>query len=167
MGPTLIDCALPAALEMMSQAKYSGVLTITSADRVAWMAMRKGRILYATSATTAKLGDSLVAKGVLSQEVLESVLRLQRRKRVHHLMATILVELGLLSTEAASFEIGSQVRRVFHDVLTWEKAELMFESWEAPPSCQVLPAEDRVESLLLETAIAKAEESGRTPAVAS
>ena len=105
---TLMGRALPATLKMLSAAGTSCVLSVTSEENVVTIALTKGKIAWATSNSTKRIGDVLVEKGFVNREVLGVVLSIQKRKRMRQPVCTILCELGLISPELAEAEIEAR-----------------------------------------------------------
>ena len=58
---TLMGRALPAALQMLSLARTSCVLSVAADNGVATIALTKGKIAWATSNNTQRLGEQLVS----------------------------------------------------------------------------------------------------------
>ncbi|MHC4547828.1 MAG: DUF4388 domain-containing protein [Planctomycetota bacterium] len=139
---TLFKYELPTALELLSRAKSSGILTISGDKGIATVAMHEGGVLFASSHNTPRLGEFLVEKGIVDPHDLDAVLKHQRRKKVAQLLGTILLDLGLVSKEAAELGIETQITHVLLDVLGWQEGEFRFEpsemNWEhvLVPQCQ-------------------------------
>ena len=79
---TLFKYELPTALELLSRAKSTGILTISGEKGIATVALREGGVLFASSHNTPRLGEFLVDKGIVDANDLEAVLKHQRRKKV-------------------------------------------------------------------------------------
>jgi len=139
---TLFKYELPTALELLSRAKSTGILTITGDKGVATIAMVEGGVLFATSHSTPRLGEFLVEKGIVEEKDLDAVLKHQRRKKVSQLLGTILLDLGLVSREAAELGVEAQITAVLLDVLSWKDGEFRFEPTDLkydkviPPPCR-------------------------------
>ena len=110
MNPTDSVVQLPwrLALQLLARAKASGLVSICSGQRRASMVLIEGRVLHATSSTTTRLGESLVDRGVVTAQVLDRVLQMQRRKKKKQPLGTILMELGLVSKAVAEAEIETE-----------------------------------------------------------
>ncbi len=149
---TLMGRALPATLKMLSAAGTSCVLSVTSEENVATIALTKGKIAWATSNSTKRIGDVLVEKGFVNREVLGVVLSIQKRKRMRQPVCTILCELGLISPELAEAEIEAQTTEVLVDVLGWGRGTLRVEPVDSSESTTVF-VDQSVETMLIRVAL--------------
>jgi len=124
----LIGGGLPAALQALTGARSSGILTVSSEGRTACFALHKGQFLYASSGSAQRLGDAMLKKGLVTAETLESVLLHQRRKKKRQPLGMVLLELGLVTREVASAELEEQIFSVLREVLEWDQGHYDFES---------------------------------------
>jgi len=141
---TLIEIELGLALQLLGRARASGLVTLKSEEHEARLVLAEGGILHASSTTTARLGESLIERGVITRAVLEDALRHQRRKKVKQPLGTILHELGVLTRAMAEAEVEMQITRVLRDVFAWPMSRLHFEPMEVdarhvlvPEACQL------------------------------
>jgi hypothetical protein len=150
MNPTNSVVQLPwrLALQLLAHAKASGLVNICSGNRRATMVLIDGRVLHATSSTTTRLGESLVDRGVVTKQVLDRVLQMQRRKKMKQPLGTILTELGLISQAVAEAEIETQIARVLKEVTSWERCKLTLEPMEASAEAVLFPESCELEVLL-------------------
>lgn len=164
---TLFKYELPTALELLSRARSTGILTISGERGVATIAMVEGGVLFASSHGTPRLGEFLVEKGIVEAKDLEAVLKLQRRKKVSQLLGTILMDLGLVSQEAAELGIEAQITQVLLDVLSWRDGEFRFEPTDMKWDQAVVPQCRQIGTYMLRVAMlqAKQESTGDGEAV--
>jgi hypothetical protein len=150
MNPTDSVVQLPwrLALQLLAHAKASGLVSICSGKRRATMVLIDGRVLHATSSTTTRLGESLVDRGVVTKQVLDRVLQMQRRKKMKQPLGTILTELGLISQAVAEAEIETQIARVLKEVTGWERCKLTLEPMDASAEAVLFPESCELEALL-------------------
>lgn len=161
---TLFKYELPTALELLSRARSTGILTITGEKGVATIAMVEGGVLFASSHGTPRLGEFLVEKGIVDEKDLEAVLKHQRRKKVTQLLGTILLDLGLVSQEAAELGIEAQITTVLLDVLSWRDGEFRFEPTDMKWDKAVVPQCRQIGTYMLRVAMLQAkQESGSGP----
>ena len=156
---TLFKYELPTALELLSRAKSTGILTISGEKGIATVALREGGVLFASSHNTPRLGEFLVDKGIVDANDLEAVLKHQRRKKVAQLLGTILMDLGLVSQEAAELGIETQITHVLLDVLGWEEGEFRFEPSEIAWDQVLVPQCQQVGTYMLRVAMLQAKSS--------
>ena len=153
---TLFKYELPTALELLSRAKSTGILTISGDRGIASVAMQEGGVLFASSHNTPRLGEFLVERGIVAERDLEAVLKHQRRKKVAQLLGTILLDLGLVSREAAELGIETQITQVLLDVLSWHEGEFRFEPSEMRWDHVLAPACQQVGTYMLRVAMLQA-----------
>ncbi len=148
-----VDIAL--VLRLMGRAKASGIVTLSGSLGEAHIVLVEGAVLHATSTATQKLGESLVARGVVTKDVLEDALRHQRRKKVKQPLGTILLELGVVSKAVAESEIEMQIIRVLVDALAWPGSTLRFEPVQVSVGHMLFPDSCQLETLLARLARAR------------
>jgi len=146
--------ALPAALQMMAKAKSSGSLSIRDGEKMVLILIAQGHIVFASSTSGARLGDSMVEKGVLGEEELAQALAVQKRKKVKQPLATILHELGLVSREAAGVIVEQQIYEVLREAMSWTRGKLDFEPMTEGFDNVIRPESCSVERVLLRLALA-------------
>ena len=154
---TLVRVELALALRLMGHAKASGYVTLKGESGEAHLTLVKGAVLHATSTGTPKLGEALVGRGVITPDVLENALRLQKRKKVKQPLGTILLELGVVSKSVAESEVETQIMRVLVDALSWHGCTLRFEPKKVSADGIVFPDSCQLESLLARLALARHE----------
>ena len=152
---TLMGRALPPALQMLSDARSSCIVTIACAEGTATIALRKGNVLWAASDKTQRLGDSMVAKGFVDRDVLEGVLSMQKRKRNRDPVCRILCELGFVSEGVACMEIEQQMTDVMVDALGWGRGTMRIEAAPAGPDDDALSRGQAIEPLLVRVALVR------------
>lgn len=116
-----------ATLRMLECAKADGTLIVRTNDKEAFFALRRGLVLSAHSLVGERTGDSLVRKGALSPQTLESALSLQRRKRVSQPLASLLVSLGVVQDSAALEVLEEQCAKLLAECRDWDPQHLDFE----------------------------------------
>ena len=163
--PQLMGRALPAALQMLSTAGTSCVLSITSEQGVATIALAKGKVAWATSNESKRIGDVLVEKGFVDRDVLGVVLSIQKRKRMRHPVCTIMCELGLIAAEVAEAEIAAQTTDVLLSVLGWGRGTLRVEPIEFNENDATVAVDQSVETLLVRVALLRDGFAGATSEV--
>ena len=103
---------LHSTLSMIEDAKASGVLTFAGAGN-ARIVFESGEIIAASSTLHYPIGQALVAAGMVSQSLLDTVLAVQRRKKQKARLGAILVSLGVVNAET----MRDALRRQWVDVL--------------------------------------------------
>ena len=153
---TVVRYELAAALEMLGRARSTGILSVTDGTISAQIFLVDGRILFASSQRTPPLGAFLVERGLITEDVLGIVLKLQRRKKVNQMLGTILTDLGLVSGEVIELGIEQQVKAVLQDVLSWQQGEYRFEPQKVWDGQAIAPVSGDIGQYLLQIAVQKA-----------
>jgi hypothetical protein len=103
----------------------------------------------------------LVRKNLISNEDLESALRLQKAKSLKKPIGTILLEMGLITQDALEGEIRNHILLVVRDLLSWEKGSFHFELGKVITEDIVFSGGMNTDFLLLEGARLQDEEKER------
>jgi len=150
---TITEQSVPAVLQMMGGAGCTGIVRIEGNVGKAEIGIRDGHVVYAKSDRAPGLGDSLVSQGLIHPQVVEDVLRVQRRKKIRQPLGTVLAELGLVSREEIEAGVVNYVKGILVDVMSWGDAGLNFEPCELEGDSPVLPGGLRIDRLLLGIAL--------------
>ena len=114
-------------LRLLGKNGSSGVLRLRSSIGGARIHIRDGLVLAATLESQPRLGEALVADGVLSADQIETALSTQRRSRGGRPLGQVLVELGLIERGALGLALERQIRRVVFGLLSWTEGSYAFE----------------------------------------
>lgn len=143
-----IDAA--SALQVLGPARRSGLMTITSGDKSAFIVLDAGRVLFASCSLVPPLGSRLVAKGLVPEHVLNDLLSMQRRKKTRRLLGKLLVDLGLVPPHVARAEIEDHLVTVLREILSWgDEGTVHFDEADGETDAIVPPDEGDVDRLLL------------------
>ena len=115
-------------LRLLVRGGSSGVLRLRAPRASGRLVIAEGRVLQASLDTVPKLGDALVAKGVVAKNQLDGALSIQFRGRRDRPLGQILVELGLVERGDVGIALEDQIRAVVNELLTWREGSYAFES---------------------------------------
>ena len=123
----LSDLSLPDILQIVHLSKKSGALNLESPAGKGRVVFHDGQILYASMQGKERLGERLIREGVLIDGDLETVLRIQKDRKVYEPLGAILTENKLIEQDALEAFIQSQIKEVIYEMLSWEEGTFRFE----------------------------------------
>jgi hypothetical protein len=141
--------ALTDFLQAIHLGGRTGFARITQGSRSATVLFRSGRVECASSAMLNPLGAVLVSKEIITKDELRRTLRAQRERHRHHLLASLIAELGLAPFRMLESETSEHIRAVFADLLSWNHGVFVFQPHEVRHEVSVLDKGLNVEELLL------------------
>jgi len=116
--------------QLLHMSQCSGELTLDVGHNSARLYFDSGDITYAEiSLRTIKLGEYLVANGVITQRDLDSVLVKNRRGKR---LGRLLVETGALAEEKLRVALEDQVKDVVYESVRWRKGWFRFTAGKLP-----------------------------------
>jgi len=130
----LSDLSLPDILQIVHLSKKSGVLNLESPAGKGSVVFHDGKILYASMQGKERLGERLIREGVLREGDLETVLRIQKDRKVYEPLGAILTENKLIEQDALEAYIQSQIKEVIYEMLSWEEGDFRFEPEQPMPN---------------------------------
>lgn len=134
----LSELALPDLLQIVAMAEKSGRLDLTTRDGEGLIVFRGGRILYAASnAARETLGNILVCRHLVTEDVLHKALERQYRSREERRLGSILVQMGAVTDETLESVIYEQIQRVIGELVKWRDGYFKFEAMEIPDHGEV------------------------------
>lgn len=148
---SLREASLPDVLQLLAMGKKSGCLSVTHRSAFGSVYFDKGRISFASIVNRRdRLGDMLVASGVIARSDLEEAIASQAASPNKRL-GEILVEKRLLAREELHEHIKRQIEEAVYYLFTWTQGTFSFEP-DVQPDEQDLLVSINPESLLLEGA---------------
>jgi hypothetical protein len=128
---------LPEIFQFLGLSRQSGFLTVTGERDAAGIAFRNGRVLYARTTSSKRIGEALVEQGLLTEADLGTALAFQRTKRKQAL-GSILLELGLATRETLEQHVARHCLLILADVITWSRGNYRFEPLDPDDSERIL-----------------------------
>jgi len=156
------DLGLADIFQIVGLSKRSGVLTIIRKEGSGRLVFNEGKVVYASSDQSGRLGSNLVGKNIISNEDLEKGLRFQKIHSPKKPIGTILMEMSLITRETIEAEIKNHILLVVRDLLSWEKGSFHLELGKFITEDIVLSGGLNTDFLLLEGARLQDEEDGKS-----
>lgn len=145
----LEDLSLADIFQIIHLSKKTGVLTVENSSGKGRIVFRDGQILYASLQSWEKLGERLIKEGLIKEKDLETALRIQKDRKVHEPLGSILSETKLIDKDVLEGILREQLKEIIYELLSWEEGGFKFEpekpTQEIPPGGSISP-----EYLLLE-----------------
>lgn len=158
------DFGLADIFQIVGLSKRSGVLSMIRMEGSGRLVFNEGKVVYASSDQSSRLGSNLVEKNIISNEDLEKGLRFQKSHSLKKPIGTILMEMSIIRRETLESEIRNHILHVVRDLLSWEKGSFHFELGKVITIDIVLSGGLNTDFLMLEGARLQDEEiekSGR------
>lgn len=117
---------LTSILQLLHNDRKTGALHLTNGEEEVKVIFKEGTIVYAMSSQkSARLGNFLVGRGVLSLELLEECLAEGRQKKLA--LGKVVVERGIITSEVLTGFIHRQVEEVIYGLFLWESGEFTYQ----------------------------------------
>ena len=145
--------AINELLQVISNGRLSGVLTVVSQFRTGRIVFTWGRVTHASTDTQGRLGEVLLREGVISATDLQTALDVQKGQAKQRPIGTVLQSMGLAEKSTISDILKEQMRKAFFEVIEWEDgvAHLQIDMATALASVKLDVSLD-TQSLLLDAA---------------
>ena len=140
----LEEFQLSDLLQIISTNEKSGKLNLTRHDAQGVIVFRHGKIIYAASSSAREtLGFLLVSQNLISEQQLIEALEYQHQADEEKRLGSILVDQGLLTSQAVEKTVRSQIEKVLNEFLEWTQGFFKFERLNLPDRGEVaVDAED-------------------------
>jgi hypothetical protein len=148
----LEDIGIDEVLQLLGVRNRSGVLTLVRRDATARVVLRQGRVVFASSDAVSRFGHSLVEQGIITKDDLRSALVRQKQASSPQPLASVLLDLALVSKDVLEAAVRAHILKVFSNLLSWADGVFHFE-------VQIIEDRPPVQFLLLEGARSKDESS--------
>jgi hypothetical protein len=124
-----------SVLQLINLEQSTGELTFESAGNTARIYFERGSVTYAEIADRKlKLGEFLLAQGLITREALEKGLDAQGLRRR---LGAVLVEMGAIDGATLTHAIEEQIKEVVYEVVRWRGGRFRFSSGRKPKSQDV------------------------------
>jgi CheY-like chemotaxis protein len=124
----LEDLGLGDILQIVSLSRKSGVLILSSQDRVGRVVFRDGQVTRATSSVFPEnVGDLLLRKGLITLDMLKKAVFVQRNSEHPPRLGIILAEKFGVSQEDIEAAIKGQIETIIYSFFGWEEGGFSFE----------------------------------------
>lgn len=123
----LEDLSLADIFQIIHLSKKSGVLTVESDTGKGRIVFHEGQILYASMYDREKLGERLVREGLIKETDLEKALRIQKERKSHEPLGSILAENRFVDRDILEGILREQLKEIIYELLSWEEGKFKFE----------------------------------------
>jgi hypothetical protein len=129
----LEDVSIAEVLQFVHIGRRTGTLVITGSDGRGEVGFHRGRIISAWSPSSKKLGDLLMAGGMLERAQVEQALRMQETQRPRRSLGQILVDSGLVKAPELRKAVADQIEETVYQIVTWRQGSFEFAIDELRP----------------------------------
>lgn len=134
----LEELPLPHLLQIISNNRVTGKLSLTRRDGHGLVVFRDGKIIYAaTNSARETFGNILLLRKEISASVLEEALERQGRSDVERRLGSILLEMGAIREEVLHKVMLEQVEKVLLELFDWKSGFVKFEVLDIPERGEV------------------------------
>ena len=145
----LQETSLPSLLQVLSQSRKSGRLSVARGSSRGVVLLRAGKLIYAASSSVREtLGNVLVCEKLISEETLLQALERQHTSLEPVRLGEVLVEMGALSDNGLRKVLEEQTSKVLRELVLWQNGFFKFDSLS--PSNDGLASFDLGEFLVTE-----------------
>lgn len=123
----LEDLSLADIFQIIHLSKKTGVLTVENSTSKGRIVFHSGQILYASLQNREKLGERLIKEGLIQEKDLEMALRIQKERKAHKPLGTILAENKFIDKNALEEILQEQLKEVVYELLSWDDGSFKFE----------------------------------------
>jgi hypothetical protein len=124
-----------SVLQLINLEQSSGELTFESHGNTARIYFERGSVTYAEIADRKmKLGEYLLAQGLITREALDKGLDAQGLRRR---LGAVLVEMGAIDGSTLTQAIEEQIKEVVYEVVRWRGGRFRFTTGRKPKSQDV------------------------------
>jgi hypothetical protein len=129
--------SFPDLLQLLSQGKKTGTLTLSRHRMQKQIAFRNGNVIYACSVNDKEdlFGSMLLKRGRISKSDLKRALQVQKSSGKK--LGTVLVELDLFSREEVIEALKLQIEEIVYTLFGWDEAQFGFDEGKLPPDDQI------------------------------
>lgn len=137
---TLRDFKVPDILQLISYQRKSGLLTFTNDNAFITLVFEKGFIVGVDSfpkKIELRSGSVLVKQDLISEEMLERALSIQ--KRTNQKIGEILLSMGLIGESTIAEALHTQATEIILSLFKWKKGEYNFKVMDViEPSMKII-----------------------------
>jgi tetratricopeptide (TPR) repeat protein len=130
---SLGDVSLPDISQLLGMGGKTGCLSLTYKNNFGYVYFEDGRVIYASVVNrTARLGDLLVANGVIDRHQLAAGMETHGREK-GKMLGEVLVEMGALKEDDLYKYITIQIEEAVYRVFQWNEGSFQFKPDIEPP----------------------------------
>lgn len=130
----LEDVSLTDVMQFIHLGRRTGTLTVRrTSDDEAEIGFHRGQIVSASSPRTQRLGELLVARGLITSGQLAELIDRQRSEQPRRSLGQLLVAEGMLSFDQIRAAIEVQIEQTIFDLVGWTTGSFEFALDELKP----------------------------------
>jgi hypothetical protein len=114
------DVAVADVMQLIRLGVHSGTLTVTSGQEQGIIGFERGRIVSAWNPRSRRVGELLVAAGLIDEGTLAKALAAQNAERPRRTIGHYLVRMGATTAEAIRDVMAQEIERVVSELLAWK-----------------------------------------------
>lgn len=141
---------VPEIFQLISAGKRTGTLGINRDEQSVMVYFRNGQIIYAYSPNRRnRLGERLIARGIIEPKTLELTLRIQKESGGTKRLGAILVETNRVKKDQIETILKEQISDTIYRLMSWDRGLFKFYDGKFPTEEDVTLALS-TENLILE-----------------
>ncbi|MEM1204833.1 MAG: DUF4388 domain-containing protein [Acidobacteriota bacterium] len=130
----LEDVSLADVMQFVHLGRRTGTLSLSRSGQDAEIGFHRGQIVSASSASSPRLADLLVAKGMVPEATLEEMLRIQSSEQPRRSLGQVLVTTGALAFDDIRQAVTEQIEETVFELVTWTTGSFEFALDELKPN---------------------------------
>jgi hypothetical protein len=163
------DVAVADVMQLIRIGGHSGSLTVNNGVAEGIIGFEHGRIVSAWNPSTRRIGELLVAEGVIDEQTLVAALETQNTDRPRRTVGHYLVRMGATTSEAIRDVMAKEIERVVGEICRWQSGSFEFAIDDLTPLVEVTrftgaPKVDLDTQTVLMDVLRRMEEEGAPPA---
>jgi hypothetical protein len=131
------DVAVTDVMQLIRLGGHSGTLSIHAGEEEALIGFEHGRLVSAWSSRSLRLGEMLLAAGILDDPALQRALEAQESERPRRTIGQVLVRQGATTPDVIRQVVGQEIERVVKEVLAWPAGTFDFALDDLTPLVEV------------------------------
>jgi len=131
------DVAVADVMQLIRLGGHSGSLTVNNGHEEGIIGFERGRIVSAWNPRSRRVGELLVAAGVVDEPTLAAALEAQDTERPHRAIGYHLVRMGATTPEAIRDVMAREIERVVGEIFTWKSGSFDFAVDDLTPLVEV------------------------------
>jgi hypothetical protein len=131
------DVAVTDVMQLIRLGGHSGTLSIHAGEEEALIGFERGRLVSAWSSRSLRLGELLLAAGILDDPALQRALEAQESERPRRTIGQVLVRQGATTPDVIRQVVGQEIERVVKEVLAWPAGTFDFALDDLTPLVEV------------------------------
>ena len=129
----LEDVSLADVMQFVHLGRRTGTLSLSRGTQEAEIGFHRGQLVSAWAPGSKRLGDLLVAKNLVSPQVMAEMLRLQTSEHPPRSLGQVLVSSGTLEFDDIRKVIEGQIEQSIFELVTWTTGSFEFALDELKP----------------------------------